>query len=324
MSDAIRTFTDAPAVRSRVPVLTGIIGPSGSGKTKSALRLAAGIREVVGGEIGFIDTETKRALHYAGKGPGLYEFRHLDFRAPYGSLDYLAAIRHFTGKNVRTVIIDSLSHEHEGEGGYLALHDEEMLRLGRGVMDPKQTFSAWREPAKRRRQLIDGILHEDFNLVACFRAKEKIKVRPGQQPLELGWMPIAGDDFLYEMTASLLLYPGCAGVPIWNPTLPGEKAMMKLPQQFLGMLDDGKQLSEDHGRKLAEWAQGGVLTPAGTTTTPEKEPRPVDELTAAGDAMAEQGLADLEKWFKENLTAKERVLLKDKLPGWKATAAKTT
>ena len=53
------------AKRENVTVLLSLAGQSGSGKTFSALRLAKGMAPA--GKIAFIDTEARRALHYAGQ-----------------------------------------------------------------------------------------------------------------------------------------------------------------------------------------------------------------------------------------------------------------
>src|SRR5215471_5892900 len=107
-----RTFDAQPGKRERVPLLTGIMGPSGSGKTYSALRLATGIQHITGGDIYVIDTETRRALHYADQ----FRFMHIDFGAPFGSLDYRDCIRHCVAKGAKVIITDSMSHEHENVG----------------------------------------------------------------------------------------------------------------------------------------------------------------------------------------------------------------
>src|SRR5215471_11003043 len=114
-----RTFDAQPGKRERTPILTGIMGPSGSGKTVSALRLATGIQRVTGGDIFVIDTEARRALHYADR----FRFRHVTFEAPFGPLDYLAAIEHCVQRGAKIIITDSASHEHEGPGGVLEQHD---------------------------------------------------------------------------------------------------------------------------------------------------------------------------------------------------------
>ena len=62
------SFEIKPAVREKTHVLVSLAGPSGCGKTYSALLMARGL---VGssGKIGFIDTEAKRARHYADLTP---------------------------------------------------------------------------------------------------------------------------------------------------------------------------------------------------------------------------------------------------------------
>ena len=67
------------------------------------MRLATGIQQEVGGDIYFIDTESRRALHYADK----FKFKHIEFKAPYGSLDYLAALQFCVEQGAKVVIVDS-------------------------------------------------------------------------------------------------------------------------------------------------------------------------------------------------------------------------
>jgi ABC-type oligopeptide transport system ATPase subunit len=251
-----RTFEDKPAVRTSVPLLLGLTGASGSGKTFSALRLATGIQRVTGGEIFYIDTEAKRALHYADK----FKFRHMEFGAPFGSLDYLAAIEHCQKKGAKVIVVDSMSHEHEGPGGVLEAHEEETTRLSalwHCSRDAAQ-MSAWAKPKAERRRLINSVLQLGVNGVFCFRAKEKMKIKKGEKPEPLGWMPIAGEEFVYEMTVNCLLYPGSGGVPEWNPGEVGEKMMVKLPEQFRTLFRERRPLDEDTGETLARWASGAT------------------------------------------------------------------
>lgn len=110
-----REFTMQKAVRGQVPLLIGLTGPSGSGKTFSALRLAKGIQSIVGGKICGVDTESRRMLHYADN----FDFQHVDFQAPFGSLDYLAALQACVAGGAKVIIVDSMSHEHSGVGGMI-------------------------------------------------------------------------------------------------------------------------------------------------------------------------------------------------------------
>jgi hypothetical protein len=254
-----RVFDYAPAARARVPLITSLAGPSGGGKTFSALRLATGMQRVSGGDIAYIDTESRRALHYAEK----FRFHHVPFGAPFSPLDYLQAIEHCVKKGARVLAIDSLSHEHEGPGGVLEWHAKEVERLSTawGVKGDKANIPAWAVPKAARRQFINSLLQLDINLIMCFRAKEKIAIK-GSKVIDMGWMPIAGEEFIYEASMQCLLLPGSDGVPTWNPERPGEKAMAKLPDQFRGLMADPKPLSEDIGQQLAEWAAGAPVATA--------------------------------------------------------------
>lgn len=249
-----RTFDDKPAVREKTPLLIGIVSPSGAGKTYSALRLATGIQRVAGGDIGVIDTEARRALHYAHK----FKFRHTPFGAPFGPLDYLGAIEHYIAKGITTIVVDSTSHEHEGPGGVLEMHEAALDKMAGSDFEKrdKMNMLAWSKPKQQRRKLINAILQMNANFIFCFRAKEKIKMQPGKKPVALGFQAISGDEWMYEMQLKCLLMPGSDGVPTWQSEMPGERQTIKLPEQFRSMFANREQLSEDVGQRLAEWAAG--------------------------------------------------------------------
>jgi len=249
-----RVFEDTEAKRERVPLMVGLVGPSGSGKTFSALRLATGIQRVTGGDIFYIDTEAKRALHYAD----MFKFRHVPFGAPFGSLDYLAAVEYCVKKGAKIIVADSMSHEHEGPGGHLEMHAAEVERLTKGDANKANAMSmlAWQKPKMERRRMINTILQMPISSIFCFRAKEKIKIERGRDPLPLGYKAIAGEEFIFEMTVNCLLLPKCGGVPAWESKEIGERETMKLPEQFRDVFAEQAPLSEDIGEALALWAEG--------------------------------------------------------------------
>lgn len=251
------TFTFRPAVRDSTPLLVGIVGPSGSGKTKSALRVADGIRSVRGGQIAALDTEANRMLHYADE----HEFIHCPFTPPFGSDRYAEALEAAAeAAQGGVVIVDSMSHEHEGQGGYLEFHDEEVKRLiehGGFRNEYAAQLPAWVKPVARRRNLINRLLQINCAFVFCFRAKEKLKIQKGKDPVQLGWQAIAGEEFVFEMTVRCLLPPGASGVPDWSE----EAFKLGVPKRaasHAAMFKDGKPLDEDTGRQLAEWAKGST------------------------------------------------------------------
>ncbi len=277
MNPSTRQFTDKPAVREAVPLLIGLFGPSGGGKSFSALRLATGIQRVSGGKIYAIDTEARRMLHYADK----FKFQHVDFKAPFGPLDYLAAVEHCVNQGAKVIIVDSMSHEHDGTGGVLDQHETIM-----GDNQAKNML-AWKKPKAERRRLINSVLQMNVNFIFCFRAKEKIKI-VGNKPVQQGFMPIAGEEFLFEQTVNCLLMPKANGVPEWNPQESGERMMTKLPDQFYDLFKVPRSLDEDIGQHLAEWAKGSTCglanrsTSIGTGQSHTATPPPISAQTSNG------------------------------------------
>lgn len=281
-----RVWEDREAVPGKRPLLIGIAGPSGTGKTYSALRLATGIQKERGGEIWMIDTEAGRGLHYAE----WFRYRYLPFEAPYPSSAYTSAVKHCVSKGARTIIIDSMSHEHESVGGVLEMHDSEKKRLAAEwkTTEKAADMAAWGLPKKLRAQMTFELTHLpiDVSLIFCFRAKKKIKLPPkgsgSKEPIDLGYTAIAGEELLFEMTASCLLLPGADGYPEWEPDFPGERSAVKIPRQFRGILDG--QLSEEMGQLMARWAEGGAspnTAPPPVIAPPKGDPKITAELLDA-------------------------------------------
>lgn len=286
-----RQFTAVPAVRERTPLLVSIVSPSGAGKTKSALRLADGMQRVTGGATFVVDTEARRALHYAGE----HKFMHVPFGEPFGPLDYLDVWRYCVSKGATTIITDSMSHEHIGAGGILEMHGREHQRLG-GKEGTKML--AWSKPKQEHQRMLTGALQLPCNFIFCYRAKEKLEIRRKEEPLYLGWMPLGSEDFIFEMTISFLLHPQANGIPTVAPTEPGEKVIAKVPAQFRPFITERAQLSEDIGEQLARWAAGG------------KHPTLLSRYASCPDLDAWKALElEREKSWK-NLAAGDKVELK--------------
>lgn len=283
-----RKFTGAPAVRASIPLWIGLYGTSGAGKTYSALRMARGIQSICGGKIGVGDTENGRAAHYAGE----FEFQRYPFDPPFDPLSYLSLLEQMAADGITVAIIDSASHEHEGQGGVLEMHESECERLAKQwkTSRDKVQWSAWAVPKKERRQMIQGALRSTMHIVWCFRAKEKLEVRPGKQPVNRGFMPIAAEELVYEMAMTALLLPGARGVPTWQSEEIGERQMIKLPHWARAMVKSGP-LSEDLGAALARWAKGDTSA-AQAATTGEDVHR---ELLALYDMLTPERQARLRK-----------------------------
>ena len=254
------SFTFRKAVREATPLLIGLVGPSGGGKTKSALRLATGIQSVRGGKIVGIDTEARRMLHYANE----HSFEYLEFGAPFSSKRYEEALRESAKEAAGgVVVVDSMSHEHEGPGGYLEFHESELDRMAGEDWKKRErmTFTAWIKPAQERRRLINTLLQLNCAFVFCFRAKEKLRIVKGGEPIQLGWQPIAGEEFAFEMTARCLLPPGANGIPDWSDAAFAHGAAKRI-KDHEAILGEGGQLNEKRGAALAKWAMGESIVAA--------------------------------------------------------------
>lgn len=106
------------AEKRRVKVKLGLQGPSGSGKTWAALALANHIWP--GARICLIDTENDSSLLYADR----WEFDQIPLGPPFTSERYKQCIEMIVRDGYDVGIIDSISHQWDGEGGILRRKEE--------------------------------------------------------------------------------------------------------------------------------------------------------------------------------------------------------
>jgi len=317
MSAVFREFTDKPAERAGTPLLLGVAGPSGSGKTYSALRLAVGMQQVIGGDIFGIDTEHKRMLAYADR----FKFRHVDFEPPFGPLDYLAAIEHCVKKGAKIIVIDNLTDEHAGPGGVMDQSEKYLDEKAGGDENErlKLFMASLKEPKRQRKQLNNRIVQLGINAVFCYRANDAVKPVPGKGIEHLGWTPETTSKLIYALTQCFLLAPGSDGKPIFKPATKGERLLVKHPEQFRDWFKDGIQLDEEAGRRMAEWASGPVAA--------EPPPPPPDlpdawrtwGLQERGDNRAAAGKEAFRTWWR-TLKDEEKATALPFLGSWKDAA----
>ena len=290
MAEAARKFDAQPAVRAEEPFSIGIIGPPGGGKTLSSLILAKGFQSVRGGDIIVGDTEGGRSRKYAEMIP----FKLCEIAPPCQSHVFLDFIKQQIPHKPAAIIIDSMSDEHEGEGGYLEWHDEMVPKMG------GNEWAAWARPKAARKRLITGLLHVKVPLIFTFRAREKTKQNPEAKAardkiVNIGWQPVAPLEIVHTLDLTCILPPRADGVPVWKSDKIGEDFIIKLPNYLRPFITEGAALSEDMGRAFANWARGGQPSPRTATTPPaaDRVPAPVNQGTPAGAGEVRMSIEDM-------------------------------
>ena len=248
------SFTFRPATRENVGLLIGLAGSTGAGKTFTAMRLATGLS----GDKPFavIDTEAGRAKHYADR----FKFDHGDLKPPFTPAAYAEAIAAADAAHYPVIVVDSMSHEHAGEGGLLEWHEAELQRMAGDDWKRRDscTMAAWIKPKAAHKTMVSRLLQIRAHLILCFRAEEKIEMaRDAEGKMKIipkrtrtgkdGWVPICEKNLPFEMTCSFLLTDDAPGFP--KP--------IKLQEQHRHLFPLDKPIDEETGRGLAAWAAGG-------------------------------------------------------------------
>lgn len=232
------TFHFRPAKREHTPLIVGLAGPTKSGKTYSAHRLAQGLAN--GGTVAMINAEGAKGHQYADE----FDYVATDITAPFRPERYTEVLNAALDIKPVVVIVDSVSHMHDGPGGILEYQADEKARLGGG---DKNNYTAWIKPKAAENQFIYALLSADCHVVLCMRAKEKIKI-VGGKPVELGWQPIVGERVAFETLFTLMLPPHSKGAP--------DLALSEMRKPFDTLIRTGEQITEETGRRLGEWASG--------------------------------------------------------------------
>jgi len=237
-------FVVTKAEREQSPITAAIIGQSGSGKTYSALLFARGL---VGkdGKIVIIDTEGKRALIYADD-EDIGSFHHIDFGVPYSSDRYKSAIMAAVMSDADAVIIDSVSHSHEGEGGMIDFADKEEQR----IKGPSRFIAKWIKPKISHGRFVRYAVGCPAHIIFCIREKcisdtsdEAKNKKPEDKVI---YVPVCEKNFIFEMTLAVRLEPDTH-----------KATFIKVPKPFEKHIENGAVLTVEHGRKLLETANTG-------------------------------------------------------------------
>lgn len=252
-----------------------LIGAAGSGKTYTALTLA----KHLGSRIAVIDTERGSASKYAG------DVADFDVCEPssFQPKAYITAMHEAYKAGYDVIVIDSLSHAWEGEGGILDQVDQAGGR-----------FDAWKNMSPQLRGLIDAILTYPGHVVATLRTKTEYvieqvekKGRVVNEPRKIGLAPKFKDGLEYEFDVVATMDDG----------------IMRVSKSRCGALNAAtvRHPGADVAKTLRDWLDDGepMREPTQPRALPQHEPEPHDAVYA--DEAPEVDLASVEHSVREDL-----------------------
>lgn len=222
------------AERRQVKLRLALSGPSGSGKTTGALLIAKGL----GGKIAVLDTERGSASLYSDITP----FDVVELGPPYTPERYIEVIREAEKEGYDTLILDSITHEWNGEGGILQIVDEYARSKLKG-----NSYAAWNQGTPRHQRFIDAMLASKLHIIATMRSKavyvetEKANGKKGIE--KQGSAPQQRDGLEFEFSAVL------------DISVDGHFAVASKDRTRL--FQEPFQITEQTGRDLAEWLDTG-------------------------------------------------------------------
>jgi len=222
------------AQRHQVKLRLGLSGPSGYGKSYSSLLLAFGITNDWT-KIAIIDTENNSASLYSHLG----DYNVLTLDEPYSPERYIEAIKVCENASIEVLIIDSISHEWNGKGGCLQIHES----LG-------GRFQDWAKVSPRHQAFIDAILQSTLHIITTARRKVDYSLDSDMngrtKVVKHGTKEITREGFEYELTV--------------NFELINDKHLASASKDRTGLFMDKPEfiINKGTGRKLIQWCNEGV------------------------------------------------------------------
>jgi len=230
-------FEIKKASREQVKLKLLLSGSSGSGKTMSALKLARGM-VTDWSKICVVDTENRSAELYSHLG----DFLHIDFQPPYSPTRYIEVLRMlYANKDIECVIVDSISHEWDGQGGCLDLVNQYGGR-----------FADWKNVTPSHNKFIEAIKQFNKHLILCGRTKTEYEISKDDKNKtkieKLGTKMTQRDGFEYELTIAFKI---------------NERHFAEIDKDRTDMFAGAMPfiIDETTGKKIADWNKTAVKKP---------------------------------------------------------------
>ena len=229
--------------RKKAKLRLALTGVSGGGKTLGALYIAYGMTGDWG-KVAVIDTEHERARFYADRSDlGTGSFLYAPFAPPYSPDRYKQLVQEaaqIVGPD-GVVIIDSLSHAWNNEGGVLDIKDKIAGQQG------KNSYTAWSEAGKYQNDLINTILAVDCHTIVTMRSKMEYAMQENDRgkmaPVKIGLAPVQREDTEYEFDIVLTI---------------GRDHIATASKDTTFLDRFGQMITPDLGVQLKNWLSDGI------------------------------------------------------------------
>lgn len=214
----------------------GLSGASGFGKTYSALLMAFGMTGDWS-KICVIDTENSSASLYSNLG----NYNVIDLQAPYNPEKFIEAIVLAENSGMEVLVIDSISHEWQGSGGCLDIHEQ----LGGRWQD-------WAKVTPRHQAFIDAILLSKLHVITCVRRKIEYSLDTDSngraKVTKLGTKEQTREGFEFELTV--------------NFEIINENHLAKASKDRTSLFSNKPEfvINSATGKKLIQWSKSVNIT----------------------------------------------------------------
>lgn len=233
-----------------------IDGPAGSGKSYTAMRFAHALQAVYGGKIAAIDTENGSLSKYVGENPDgtPWKFDVVEITKSYSPDRYTELIQMAGKAGYSVLVIDSLTHAWEGEGGAKEIHD----RQG------GNKYTAWGAVTPIQMRMINAILQSPCHVITTMRSRMEYVQEPdpttGKITIrKVGLAPVQrpGMEYEFDLVCDI----------DWSHIMTVSKSRCSAVQDL-----KVEKPSAGFMTPVIEWLSSGSIAPV---AAPEPEPAPV-------------------------------------------------
>jgi len=293
--------------RQGVKAVFAFSGSTGGGKTFTALQFAYGLANKQAHKIGLLDTENGRGRLYDKKLPCGKQFYYVALDPPFTPERYIEGIKVLEDIGVDVIIIDSVSHEWEGEGGCIEIADSQTkFNSYTKKEEPIQGMEKWLKPKMRHKKFVNYLLMCKAQVICCLRALPKTRYDTDEKGKKVVItteypIPICEKNFMYEVTHSVILEEQ------------GKKqTTMKAHEDFIPHLSRGNgYITCEDGLAVRKWLDGDIPSAkqtqpppsAPTTETPIHCEDCNDFVKPHGDYSAQDVAANTKKKYGKTLCA---------------------